>query len=62
MKIGNLVRLVRRQGWRAEDDPGVGIVTEIREQYPLLDEYKVSWGGAKPTWVNSGLIACISEI
>jgi hypothetical protein len=62
MKIGNLVRIVRRQGWRAENDPGVGIVTEIREQYPLLDEYKVSWGGAKPTWENSGLIACISEI
>ena len=56
------MRLVRRQGWNPDEDPGIGIVTEIREHIHLLDEYKVSWEGGKPMWENSGLITCISEI
>jgi|TARA_R110002110_G_scaffold209411_3_gene421821 hypothetical protein len=61
MKIGNLVRITRGQGWRKEDDPGIGIVTQIRTHVYLLDELKVRWQNGETLWENSGRIAVISR-
>jgi hypothetical protein len=62
IEVGNLVRITRGQGWNAEEDPGVGIVTDVRKQYPLLDEIKVLWTkNGKTLWENSGRIKVISR-
>jgi hypothetical protein len=45
--------MTRRQGWNADNDPGVGIVLKIRSQPYLLDEVKVQWGnGRRATWLS----------
>ena len=56
MKIGNLVRITRGQGWCKETDPGIGIVTQIRTHVYLLDELKVRWQNGETLWENSGRI------
>jgi hypothetical protein len=60
-KIGNLVRLTHRQGWKEETDPGIGLVLAIRSHDYLLDEIKVRWRDGKIEWTNSGLLRIISR-
>ena len=61
IQVGNLVRLTRRMGWKEEDDPGIGIVGNVRSQPYLLDEIKVRWEDGKILWENSGRIKVISR-
>jgi hypothetical protein len=61
ISIGNLVRVTRGQGWRAEDDPGLGIVVDVRCLPYLLDEIKVQWEDGRALWENSAIIAVISR-
>tara|TARA_R100000458_G_C8219603_1_gene204403 strand:- start:178 stop:375 length:198 start_codon:yes stop_codon:yes gene_type:complete len=60
-KKGNLVRLVHRQGWKEETDPGIGLVLAVRSHEYLLDEIKVRWRDGKTEWTNSGLLRIISS-